>query len=44
MPSLLLFANDRTISKIDVNGDKMVLEALSKDLIKSLNFFKIIVQ
>lgn len=46
MPRILLFAiiqnNDEEISKIDVNGDKKVLDTLSKNLVKYPDFFNII--
>lgn len=46
MPRILLFAiiqnNDEEISKIDVNGDKKVLDALSKNLVKYTDFLNLI--
>ena len=46
MLRILLFAiiqnNDEEISKIDINGDKKVLDALSKNLVKYPDFFNII--
>lgn len=46
MPRILLFAiiqnNDEEISKIDVNGDKKVLDTLLKNLVKYPDFFNII--